>query len=111
MSDQDYQEDIDLISHLRDGYDDEQETAVIAPKLPISQRIKLRMSSYGTNKRLKTSVIYSLMLFMGLMIAGQLILQGITALNAAEAGPIPLSTAIEQVEDDLMPIPPPPPPS
>ena len=110
MSNKDYQKDIDLISQLREDYDDEKETAVIAPKPSISQRIKIWIGSHGTKKRIKTVVIYSLMLFMGLIIMGQLILQGITASNAPEAGPVPLTVAIEQVEDDLMPITAPPPP-
>ena len=110
MSNQDYQKDIDLISQLREDSDGEKETAVIAPKLSISRRIKIWMSRHDTKKRIKTVFVYGLMLFMGLIIAGQLVLQGITASNTPEAGPIPLTSAIEQVEDDLIPIPPPPPP-
>jgi len=109
MSNQIYKKDIELFSQLREEFDKEQETAVIAPKLTFTQRLKLRMGSYGTNKRIKTLILRGLLLFMGLVVAGQLFYQGITAVTTQTTGPIPLAIAVEQVEDDLMPIPDPPP--
>lgn len=108
MSNHNYQKDIELFSQLREDFNEAQETAVIAPKLSLTQRLQSRMGSYGTNKRIKALVLRGLLLFMGTIVMGQLFIQGRAAINAETEGPIPLAIAVEQVEDDLMPIPPPP---
>jgi hypothetical protein len=110
MSKRNMLQDMELLSQLREEFEEEQETAVIAPKLKLSQRIKMQMGSYGTNKRIKALVIRGLVLFMGLMVAGQLFIQSMETINNEEPGVIPLTVAVEQVEDDLMPVPAPPPP-
>jgi len=108
MSNHNYQKDIELFSQLRENFDEVQETAVVAPKLTLSQRLQLRMGSYGTNKRIKALVLRGLLLFMGIVVMSQLFIQARTAVNAGIEGPVPISVAVEQVEDDLLPMPPPP---
>ena len=110
MSKRDMGKNMDLLSQLREEYEAEQTTAVIAPKLTLPQRLKLRMGSYGTSKRMKKLIVRGLMLFMGIVVTGQLFIQTMTMEKHEETGPVPLTVAVEQVENDLVPVPAPPPP-
>ncbi|MCB9420746.1 MAG: hypothetical protein H6667_13145 [Ardenticatenaceae bacterium] len=103
MNDYDRERETNILEALRDGLDEAQETAVVAPAMPLWQRIKIKYSGF---RRYRIMLVRGLVILMALVIMGQLIVQGITAVNQYDGGPIPLPAALQQIEDDL-----PPPPS
>lgn len=102
MSDKDLIYETDLVKQLRAEFDDEAETAVVAPKQSVLTRLRVKYS--GLN-RYKRYLVRGLAAVMALLIIGQLIFQGVTAAAEYDGGPVPAQLAIEQLGDDL-PLPP-----
>jgi hypothetical protein len=97
--------EIDILAQLREDLDMGEETAVVAPKMPLIQRLKIKYSGF---KRYRIMIVRGLVVFMALLIVGQLVYSGIMTMNQYDGGPVPLSVAVEQVEDDLVQVPEPP---
>lgn len=95
----------DFLGQLRDDWAAEEETAVVAPNLPLTHHLKARL---GGLKRYRVLLIRGLVIVMVLVITTQLAVRWVTAVNQFDGGPVPLPVAIEQVEDDLLPAPQPP---
>jgi hypothetical protein len=91
-----------LLESLRDGLDEAQETAVVAPQMPLFQRLKIKYSGF---RRYRIMIVRGLVILMALLIVGQIVVQGVTAVNQYDGGALPLSAAIYQIEDDLLPPP------
>lgn len=102
MDKYDFEREADLLEALRDGLDEAQETAVVAPQMPLFQRLKIKYSGF---RRYRIMIVRGLVILMALVIVGQLVVQGITAVNQYDGGAIPLPAAIHQIEDDLPPPP------
>jgi hypothetical protein len=98
MDTYDSEREADLLEALRDGLDQAQETAVVAPEMPLIQRLKIKYSGF---RRYRIMLIRGLVILMALVIVGQLVVQGLTAANQYDGGPVPLPAARQQIEDDL----------
>ena len=102
MDNYDDEREVDLLASLRDGLDETEETAVVAPQMPLIQRLKIKYSGF---RRYRIMLVRGLVILMALVIVGQLVVQGVTAVNQYDGGSVPLPAAIHQIEDDLPPPP------
>ncbi len=106
MDDELMNNEMDFLAQLREDLAEGEETAVVAPKMPLIQRLKIKYSGF---KRYRIMIVRGLVVLVALFIVGQLVYSGITTMNQYDGGPVPLPIAVEQVEDDLMQLPEPPP--
>jgi len=99
MDDFDFKQDVALVKELRNGLDESLETAVVAPDMPLSQRLGI---NHGDMRRYRILIVRGLVAFMALLIIGQLAYRGVTAVAPRNDGPVPLQAAVQQIETDLL---------
>ena len=96
----------DLVNDLRDGLE---ENGSITNSTPKVRRISYFSAKFQDIKYLKPFLIRGLILFLAILLIGQIYYVTITLPKLNDGGPITVSAAIEQIEQDLEPPPVPPP--
>lgn len=92
----------DLVNDLRNGLEENETITNSTPKI---HRISYFAAKFQDVKYLKPFLIRGLMFFLAILLIGQIYYVTITLPKMNHGGPITVSAAVEQIEQDLKPPP------